>query len=325
MGKGGPRRAKVPEIDQEHLVDTFLSHVRKVGEAAAFNLGEYKHLDAAQGVKGSALADQLPLLQMLHKVSPTLVFKYSQVKEAFRSVFRQHPGVRDKFPATEQVKLDETLAEAILVLCNHARRIGRDQQKFREACSRLVNFQVEKLETMRSMLAGDVTTPEKPKRKKEEKQATPSPASSHGIGSVLDQFTIPPTQEEESSEEADALLASARKAPPIPVRKAILKAEVAAKKPAAKGFKKPAAAGSKKASGISDSFKVEGQKLTLMHYKATGSWAVRIVGGKQLLQVKSKKGSQQSKKWAEHLKKKLEEGWDLGQAKAWKAQQLARD
>ena len=55
-----------------------------------------------------------------------------------------------------------------------------------------------------------------------------------------------------------------------------------------------------------------------MHYKAT-------MGGKQLLQVKSKKGPQESKKWAEHLKKKLEEGWDLGKAKAWKARQLARD
>ena len=75
MGKGGPRRAKAPEIDQEHLADTFLSHVKTVGGAAAFNLGQYKNLDAAQGVKGSALADQLPLLQMLYKVSPTLVFK----------------------------------------------------------------------------------------------------------------------------------------------------------------------------------------------------------------------------------------------------------
>ena len=285
-------------------------------------------VDAAQGVKGSALADQVPLLQMLYKVSPTLVFKYSQVKEAFGRVFRQHPGVRDKFPVTEQLKLGETLAEAILVLCNHARRIGRDEQKFREACSRLVNFQVEKLEAIRSMLAGDATTPEKAKKKKkkEEKQAAPSPASSHGVAAALAEFTIPPTQEEASSEEADSLLASAKKAPPIPVRKAILKAEVAAKKPAAKGFKKPAAAGtgSKKANGISDSFKVERQKLTLMHYKATGSWAVRIVGGKQLLQVKSKKGSQESKKLAEHLKKKLEEGWDLGKAKAWKAEQLAK-
>ena len=73
----------MPEIDQEHLEDVFLDHVRSLGKAAAFNLGKYKHLDAAQGVKGSALADQLPLLQMLYKVSPTLVFKYSQVKEAF--------------------------------------------------------------------------------------------------------------------------------------------------------------------------------------------------------------------------------------------------
>ena len=286
------------EIDQEHLVDTFLSHVKSVGEAAGFNLGQYKHLDAAQGVKGSSTAKSRRLL-----VGPS------------------------GFPVTEQLKLGEALAEAILVLCNHARRIGRDEQKFREACSRLVNSQVEKLETIRSMLAGDATAPEKAKKKKEEKRAAPSPASSHGVAAAFADFTIPPTQEEASSEEADSLLASARKAPPIPVRKAILKAEVAAKKPAAKGFKKPAAGGtgSKKANGISDSFKVEGQKLTLMHYKATGSWAVRIVGGKQLLQVKSKKRSQESKKWAEHSKKKLEEGWDLGKAKAWKAEQLAKD
>ena len=154
----------MPEIDQEHLVDTFLSHVKSVGEAAAFNLGQYKHLDAAQGVKGSALADQVPLLQMLYKVSPTLVFKYSQVKEAFGRVFREHPGVSEG-QMTEQLNLGETLAEAILVLCDHARRIGRDEQKFREACSRLVNFQVEKLETIRSMLAGDATTPEKARKR----------------------------------------------------------------------------------------------------------------------------------------------------------------
>ena len=174
--------------------------------------------------------------------------------------------MRDKFPVTEQLKLGETLAEAILailVLCNHARRIGRDKQKCKEACSRLVNFQVDKSETIRSMLAGDATTPEKAKKKKDEKQAAPSPASSHGVAAALAEFTIPPTQEEASSEEADS--------------------------------------------------------------KATGSWAVRIVGGKQFLQVKSKKGSQESKKLAEHLKKKLEEGRDLGKAKAWKAQQLAKD
>ena len=49
------------------------------------------------------------------------------------------------------------------------------------------------------------------------------------------------------------------------MKKATLKAEVAAKKPAAKGFKKPGAArsGSEREKGISDSLKVEGQKLTL--------------------------------------------------------------
>ena len=179
-----------------------------------------------------------------------------------------------------------------------------------------MNFQVEKLGTIRSMLAGDATTPEKPKRKKEGKQAAPSAASSHGIVSAL----LSLHSHQLRNRNLLRRLIPCWHLPGKHLRKAILKADVAAKKPAAKGFEKPAAAGtgSKKANGISDSFKVEGPKLTLMHYKAT-------MGGKQLLQVKSKKGPQESKKLAEHLTKKLEEGWDLGKAKAWKAQQLARD
>ena len=93
MGKGRPRRAKVPEIDQEHLVDTFLSHVKSVGEAAAFNLGQYKHLDAAQGSKVLPWLTSCPYSRcctrfLLRWFSSTvksrrlLVFKYSQVQSS---------------------------------------------------------------------------------------------------------------------------------------------------------------------------------------------------------------------------------------------------
>ena len=91
-------------------------------------MGQYKNLDAAQAVKGSALADQLLIVQMLHIVSPTLVFKYGQVKDAFGRVFKERPGVRGEFPVIEQLKLGETLAEAILVLCNHARQLARSNK-----------------------------------------------------------------------------------------------------------------------------------------------------------------------------------------------------
>ena len=42
--------------------------MRSVGEAAALNLGQHKHLDAAQGVKGSALADLLESFLLWRKL-----------------------------------------------------------------------------------------------------------------------------------------------------------------------------------------------------------------------------------------------------------------
>jgi hypothetical protein len=78
--EGGARRTQVPEVDEEHLLDTCLSHVQKAGVSASFALGAYFHTEASHAVRGSALADLQHVVEDLLKVSSTLEFKYSTLK-----------------------------------------------------------------------------------------------------------------------------------------------------------------------------------------------------------------------------------------------------
>ena len=93
--RGGPRRTPVSEIDEEHLLDICLSHVKKVGEAGACALGKYMKTEASHAVKGAVLADLLYLLEEFHQVSPSLEFKYSTLKTCFSQVLQQFPGIKE--------------------------------------------------------------------------------------------------------------------------------------------------------------------------------------------------------------------------------------
>ena len=80
----------------------------------------------------------------------------------------------------------------------------------------------------------------------------------------------------------------------------------------------------KKPEKLPDTFTLaKEQKLKLMPYNKLGSMALRIVNGRQLLQVKSPKGIDESMKLALHMKKMFEQGKNLGQVKAWKPQKLS--
>ena len=330
--RGGPRRTPVPEIDEEHLLDICLSHVKKVGEAGAFALGKYMKTEASHAVKGAALADLLYLLEEFHKVSPSLEFKYSTLKTCFTQVLQQFPGIKEKWPVSEQGHVAKSLADGMLVVCNHARRISRDKGKFAEASKNLTSFQVEKLEEIKKLVSQkqeetkQEVEPESPttpkKRKPNAKAASPASAGSPGW---LQEFEIPPTQEEP---EEDQLLASAKKSQPVPPRKAQLREEVGKKKelkrPAAALLKKPASKnhGKKKHEKFPDDFRPT-EELFVMPYKKLKSCALRIKNGRQLIQVVSPQGFEESKKMAKEMKKMFEKGKCFGEVKAWKEKKLS--
>ena len=149
-----------------------LSHVRKLGETGAFALGKYLKTEVTHAVRGAALADLLYLLEEFHKVSPSLEFKYSTLKTCFTQVLQQFPGIKEKWPVSEPGHVAKSLADGMLVVCNHARRISRDKGKFEEACKNLTSFQVEKLEAIRNL-----ADQKKEETKDEQKPGAKSPAT----------------------------------------------------------------------------------------------------------------------------------------------------
>ena len=175
----------VPPVDQAHLEDSLVEHVKKMGVQSAFALGKYAKLEVQQAAVGEDLVRPLPLLQRLHTVQPTLEYKYSDLEQAAKEVLRQFPDLKECWPLAEQVSLSKTLAHCLLVLCNHCRRIGTNKTKHLEASRKLTQRQVEKMEEIWWWF-----------NEKEEKQETveASPAKSAKTEDLLEEYQIPPTQ-----------------------------------------------------------------------------------------------------------------------------------
>ena len=344
-GRGGPRRGKAPELDMEHLLDTFNTYAKRVGNQGAFALGKYHSLTPQQAVVASSLSDLEDLVVDLHKVSPTLEFKYSDLKNGIKDTLKLHQGIVERFPVCEQVGLPGKLAESLMTICNHIRRLARSPAKFQEACSKASHFQIKKLENMKNLLQKDGRAPAQLPLEtagSEKAPASPKP-SSVKTDDVLN-MELPPTQ----SSCNDSLLDEAMETQPIPVRKAVLRKAVAEKKPSCKrpaasagpssagsDAKKPKGSGGSPGGSDAKKEKMEGgdadaecftdKRLQLMTYNKTGAVAIRITGGSQLLQIKSKKGLNKSKALASELLTKLKNGMSLGDAKAWKTAKLAKE
>ena len=50
--KGGPRRMPTPQVDMEHLLDVLKEQVRTLGQADAFQLGDYLVISKVQAISG---------------------------------------------------------------------------------------------------------------------------------------------------------------------------------------------------------------------------------------------------------------------------------
>ena len=124
-------------------------------------------------------------------------------------------------------------------------------------------------------------------------------------------------------------LSQPKKSQPVPPRKAKLREEVGKKKelkrPAA-ALKEPASKnqGNKKHEKFEDSYKLNSMdKLLLMPYKMLASCALRIKNGRQVIQVVSPQGLEESQNLAGQMKKMLESGKSLGEVRAWEEMKIA--
>lgn len=292
--RGGARRQKVPQIETEHLVDTLIGLVKKHGVQASFQFKNYFHLTRPMAIHGLSLKDQVAFVEGLSQVNEDLQFKFKDLKDGFTEVARTFPSLRENFDLEIRSNLVVKLANATMVILNHVRRL-KDVKKFQEACKGLSDYQVQELEKLRSLVAGEAT-----------------PADDKTDEEVLTQELLDmemPGTPGMSEENEEDLLKRALDTSPVPARKKVLKEhlkdEKRQKKPNKGKVKGPNSKKEqklmKKPSGKMDKTKkkqanknpkstYQRNSLMFMPYKKKGHMAIRLRGGPQLVVV-SKLGS----------------------------------
>jgi hypothetical protein len=112
-GKPQPRPA-VPMYDKDMLKQVLFEQVQKRGVENAFEMGTYLNLPVSHAVRGSALAQLCPVMLILVKVSPFMMFLYKvfEVKHA-----------------------RETLCFFVYVFIHGIRFCSRTQRQYSRSCS----------------------------------------------------------------------------------------------------------------------------------------------------------------------------------------------
>ncbi|CAE7266712.1 unnamed protein product [Symbiodinium sp. CCMP2592] len=355
MGKGGNRRPKVPECDLEHLQDVLADIVKA---ECGLHFKGYLGVLKSQAILGADLVEHAHMIKKLSEVQPTLLFRYGDLKMIFGRICNSFPAVRNQFAVHQQGQAPNKLSEALMTLCTHTRRL-KDPVRFREASSSLLDWQVLKLEELRTLVRDNVedkpsspnkqkpstpkktnkqpSTPEKknkqkpstPDKKKKKKQKPSTPVKilpEHSDEESIDtqcclEMDIPATQETDGSDiNASDLQQEADALSPVPARKKNLKKRLPAKSmkamkvmkavkvtktmKAMKVCRKPAAA-------LKQCYKDE--ELFLMPYEKHPNKpvAIRVRGGRQLLQVSAFRSVKENSKHAARLMKKLKGGCTL--------------
>ena len=73
-------RQPTPEVDYELVQDSFEKYVKQVGVKMAFDLFGYNKKGVTSAVCGRSLSKLVPLLEVILKVTPTAMIRYSVLK-----------------------------------------------------------------------------------------------------------------------------------------------------------------------------------------------------------------------------------------------------
>ena len=213
---------KSEEIDMQHLVDVLVDMVGKEGVDQTFNFQSYHNLTKQQAIQGVDLAGQLPLVQKLSQVCPSLMFKYSDLKQAFTNLMLKFPGLKHSWPAGQHAALPGQYSDSIMTIMTHCRRL-LTETRFKEATKNLHGYHIAKLKEHRDTAQQQDEIPSLPvKADPKEKCSTPQKTKHEekpaGLAAILD-MELPKTH----NSPAAASLESAEAASPVPPRKQTLK------------------------------------------------------------------------------------------------------
>jgi hypothetical protein len=139
VGRGGPRRAPLPRVDADSLLECLRDYVRHSGTKVGLSFGPYDVIARQQAACGGGLAANHSLLERLLDLAPTGEVSFSSLKTAFFAVITANPmlmGATDYKPDI----VAGMKAERVMTMLNHLRRIKRcnvRHSQMRSKCSGL--------------------------------------------------------------------------------------------------------------------------------------------------------------------------------------------
>ena len=244
LGRGGPRRTKVPECDAQQLSDSLEKWTKHMG-ASAFKFGKYATMKKSNGVDGTALSSLFELVELLVDVSGQVLFKYSDLKGVVSMLLQKYQVASQGFSLEMLPSLPGDIANAIMTICTHARRLKK-KEVFLAAIAKCTKHQTEKLLELRNLVAGEGDDNETQAEEQAEEEEEAEVTNTQDVLAL--QIPLTPKDEDEDEEEEEDedeeetiataptekdLLMEALKTLPIPARKENVRKSMTLKRPAA--------------------------------------------------------------------------------------------
>ncbi len=154
-------RSTTPVYDEQQLKEQLGYHVEKVGVLKAFELGVYANMNVSQAVHAWSLVKCKLLVECLMQVSPYCLFKVIDLKSALKELGQKFSGL-----VPEKKTVDtwaDKMAERIMVVMNHLRRLKNSEVRMRQAAKKLDEKHTEQLQAIVSkvkLCSATTATPE---------------------------------------------------------------------------------------------------------------------------------------------------------------------
>ena len=142
------RRTATPAYDRKALEKELNEHVMAKGLARCFDFHDYQFVTVSQGARGGSLVKCYDLLARLLKVAPCGLLLYMDAKQIIKDLARKHQMCNE----STVDEYSSNVANHILIMLNHTRRIRHSADRFRQAASRCTTDEKLQLEELSNLV-----------------------------------------------------------------------------------------------------------------------------------------------------------------------------
>jgi hypothetical protein len=142
------RRTATPAYDRKALEKELNEHVMAKGLARCFDFHDYQFVTVSQGARGGSLVKCYDLLARLLKVAPCGLLLYMDAKQIIKDLARKHQMCNE----STVDEYSSNVANHILIMLNHTRRIRHSADRFRQAAARCTTEERLQLEELSNLV-----------------------------------------------------------------------------------------------------------------------------------------------------------------------------